>query len=240
MKIIFILAIALLAGFAQAADITVSHSGGQFSSIQAAINAASPSDTIYVLSGHYHECVTLNKPLNLLGVNTNGTKPTIDASYYLSPITIASNAVNIRGFNVIHSPDNFAGIYGETNQSTIRNVTATENYDGIHLEKSYNNTILNNNVSNNTHNGIILYYKSESNFIENNEVAYQRHTSGYHQHSFGIALDLVCAYNVVKNNIVHDNDIGVGEGDARHDNVLINNTYYNNNNSLATYFTTYS
>ena len=50
------------------ATITVDDSGGaDFTTIQAAVNAASPGDTILVAAGTYTQLVTVNKPLVLLG-----------------------------------------------------------------------------------------------------------------------------------------------------------------------------
>lgn len=72
-----IIAILLLVGFAQAATLTVCPSGCEYSSIQAAIDAASPGDIILVHSGGYKEQVFVNKDITLEGVDTGGGAPVV-------------------------------------------------------------------------------------------------------------------------------------------------------------------
>jgi parallel beta-helix repeat protein len=67
-----------------------SGSGGCFSTIGAAVAAASAGDVVRVASGTYHEDVVIDKPLSLLGQRSETT--TIDASGLL-------NGVNVDGVN---------------------------------------------------------------------------------------------------------------------------------------------
>ncbi|MDI9616051.1 MAG: hypothetical protein QFX31_01590 [Methanothrix sp.] len=85
------LAILILVASADAATYTVCPYGCTNSSIQDAINHASPGDTIVVYSGTYNENVMVNKPLKLVGINN----PTIKA---LNP---AENAVSVTGSGVV-------------------------------------------------------------------------------------------------------------------------------------------
>lgn len=55
----------LLSGSAQAATLSVCRSGCDYSGIQAAIDAANPSDTIEIQSGGYDERVSINKDVQL-------------------------------------------------------------------------------------------------------------------------------------------------------------------------------
>lgn len=55
-----------------------SGSGGCYSSIQAAVNAAKPLDTIYVANGRYREDVTIARPVSIVGQSDDRT--IIDAS----------------------------------------------------------------------------------------------------------------------------------------------------------------
>ncbi|HOK58222.1 MAG TPA: hypothetical protein PK659_04750 [Methanothrix sp.] len=85
------LAILILVASADAATYTVCSYGCTNSSIQDAINNASPGDTIVVYSGTYNENVVVNKALKLVGINN----PTINAA---NP---SGNAVSITGSGVV-------------------------------------------------------------------------------------------------------------------------------------------
>ena len=62
-------------GCASAATHSVCPSGCDYTSIQAAIDAADPGDTIEVHSGTYNENVNVNKQLILMGADTGTGKP---------------------------------------------------------------------------------------------------------------------------------------------------------------------
>jgi len=69
--------ILFLAGSAHAANITVCSSGCDFSSVRAAIDTASPGDTVEIQSGKYFEDVIVNKDISLKGIDTGGGKPSL-------------------------------------------------------------------------------------------------------------------------------------------------------------------
>ena len=76
MNVCFVIAIILLlVGSAQSATLTVCPSGCAYSSIQAAIDAASPGDTIEVHSGDYYEDVLMNKDVIIKGIDSGGGEP---------------------------------------------------------------------------------------------------------------------------------------------------------------------
>lgn len=109
----------LLAGAfpALAASICVNTTGtgGCYSSISAAVAAATPGSTIIVAQGTYNEDVTISKPLSLMGMNRENT--IIDATNELNGITITDTSdVAVRGFTVENAQT--AGIW-ITNSSAI-------------------------------------------------------------------------------------------------------------------------
>ena len=81
MRFALIIMLLFLAESAQAATLTVCHSGCDYSSIQAAIDAASQGDVIEVHSGTYHEEVAVTKDVKLKPVNTGGGGVGIDTIF---------------------------------------------------------------------------------------------------------------------------------------------------------------
>ena len=96
MKIILtIAAIVLIAGFAQAATLTVCPNGCGYSSIQMAVYAAQPNDTIEVHSGTYNESVVLTKDIKLFnGTDTGSGEPIVKGDLYQNDYTS-----DLRGFS---------------------------------------------------------------------------------------------------------------------------------------------
>ncbi|HBI57395.1 MAG TPA: hypothetical protein DDY38_11265 [Firmicutes bacterium] len=105
------------------------------SSIQAAINAANPGDTIYVAAGTYNESVTINKSITLIGdygderlMGPGPNAPILDGSSLTSVpgFQIASGVsdVTIKGFEIMNY--NSGGIVGRGDG--INNVTIENNF----------------------------------------------------------------------------------------------------------------
>jgi len=72
-------------------------------SIQAAIDGASPGDVIEVQSGTYYENLNVDKRLTILGVDTGGGKPVVDASGKGSAVTLNEDGIRLEGFVVTKS-----------------------------------------------------------------------------------------------------------------------------------------
>jgi parallel beta-helix repeat protein len=84
----------------QASLWTVCPSGCNYSSIQDAINAASPGDTIGIESGVYHESLVVNKSLTLTGVDTGQGYPVIDAGKRGVGILVEAAGCNLEKLEV--------------------------------------------------------------------------------------------------------------------------------------------
>jgi parallel beta-helix repeat protein len=125
-----------------------------FTSIQAAVNAAAPGDTIKVCPGQYNESVTVGKPsLTLVGatsVNINkcttvtAADPTVDAIVTggASPsFTLANNNITLSGFTVqgsvsgVNTSDAYAG-YRITNSVFQFNTTEGINFNSSGASQS--------------------------------------------------------------------------------------------------------
>jgi parallel beta-helix repeat protein len=139
-----------------------------YPTIQEAINAANPEDTIYVRAGTYYENVVINKTVSLIGELKNET--VIDANKAKSGIYITANNVIVRNFTIRNSgyepwytlekfpnPYISVGIYIEfSNNVTVENNFVFNNGMGILLD-GVNNSVLNDNiVMNNTDRGVWL------------------------------------------------------------------------------------
>ena len=135
-----------------------------YKTIQGAIDAASPGDTVIVRSGIYYENVHLNKQLSLIGEGM----PTIDARGIGSAITITANNTLIKGFRCVNTfSQNAAGIKVESDGNIIRdNVCKNNVYFGILLWNSSKNIIFNNTCEDNG-GGIHLRNSSENRILMN-------------------------------------------------------------------------
>ncbi len=211
------LAILLLAGGADAATLTVCSSGCTYTSIQAAINAASTGDIIEVQSGTYYENVNVNKSLILKGIDTGSGNPVVDARGNGSAITLSAGNSTIEGFITTGSVFfDDAGILVKSNNNMLKSNTASNNRYGISLSYSSSNTLSNNNASNNRY-GISLSYSS-SNTLSNNNAS----NNSY----YGISL-VYSSNNTLSNNIASNNSNGISL-DYSSNNTLSSNTMFGN------------
>jgi len=130
-----------------------------YPTIQEAVNASSPGDTIVVGDGSYTENIAVTRD-HLTIKSQNGAGSTIVAAANSSACVFAVNAdyVSITGFTVTGAAGEFqAGIYlRESRYCNISNNIALNSYDGISLAYSYNNTLTNNTAKWNTFDGILV------------------------------------------------------------------------------------
>jgi len=128
--------------------------GADYDSIQEAIDAAESQDTIFVYNGTYYENIVVTKTITLLGEDK---KTTIIDGYndeFNLIIHISADNVNINGFTIQNSKQNYYSsgiIINNSHFNSISNNTITCCKDGIVLwDSSENNTIYHNNFINNT------------------------------------------------------------------------------------------
>jgi nitrous oxidase accessory protein NosD len=140
--------------------------GGE--SIQKAIHEASSRDLIQVNSGTYYGNVSIDKSLSLIGIDTGGGMPILDARGDGNTITVNANGVRIEGFNVTNSGVYKAAIEINSKYNSIKNNLIYNNWCAINLNPSEGNSIENNFIAVNNWRGIYLN-SSENNTIEGNE-----------------------------------------------------------------------
>lgn len=158
--------LALLPLAVHAATITVGPGGYDYASIQEAVDAAKPCDTIEVYGGIYNENVNVSKCLTLRGIGM----PVVDAGGSGSAITLSADGIALEGFAERNSSRGWgrlgAGIMVTSKNNTIGSNDACNNEYGIYLSYSENNNISGNNASNNN-DGICLFYSSNNTLYDN-------------------------------------------------------------------------
>ena len=221
-----------------------------YSTIQEAVNAASPGDTIIVRDGTYRENIDVTKRLTIKSENgsVNCIVEAEDRDDNVFEIT--TNYVNISGFtvkdaagissmqlnradycnisnnNVMGKGSNsFNGILlSHSSNNIISNNNNYNNQHGIRLDYSSNNTIKNNDNRDNLIDGIALFFSSNNNTITSN--------NNYNcESNFGIYI-FSSSRNTIENNNNHANARGIYLNYASN-NIISNNA--NTNNSYGIY-----
>jgi parallel beta-helix repeat protein len=139
-----------------------------FSSIQEAINAASPGDTIYVKAGTYYEQVVLNKSVSLIGENKETT--IIDGNgteAYEGTVNILADNVTVSGFeirnNFVRGGINYGIFLNHSSNSTVNgNVVKAQEGRAILVEGGSGNNISDNEVLDHTVTGFRLWNSSNN------------------------------------------------------------------------------
>ncbi len=195
---------------------------GNYTSIQNAVDAASPKDTVYVLPGTYYETIVINKTITLLGEEKNTTIIDSNTTGFYA-VLIQAPDVTLSGFTIQNST---VGVYVAGNKSvsntTITNNAITNNKDGIYLGNVSNVVIFGNMITANDGSGIRLYGSIDNNIYEN--------TISGHQ-GYGIVLWDLSYNNTIFRNIITDNKNGVGLRRWSDNNVVSENNVSQNRNS---------
>ena len=206
-----------------------------YSTIQAAVDAAADGDTIIVRDGSYTENIDVTKQL-IIQSEDGADSTTVTAANsddYIFYVT--TDSVTISGFTVTGATgEKKAGIYlGDgADHCTISNNTVSNNYYGIHLDASSNNTLQNNTCYSNSNEGIFLLSSCNNNTIDNN-ISYSNGAHG------GIFVWKSCNNNTITNNECHSNlDHGIKLHTS--DNNFVANNICSNNEWSGIYLNTSS
>ncbi len=227
--VIFLFMLGTAVTQAGAAVITVNSSGGgNYTSIQEAVNNARNGDTILVSPGVYRENIKINRELTVLsnsvlsGIQINRTY-VIGAVPENAVFNISSSNVTINGFHIAGSPSGTnahteVGFYLENVQNcSLSNNTLILNYLGIVLNNSQGN-YLNRNLVSLGNEGITLD-NAEENILSNNLVV---------KNNKGIMLTN-SVNNTLVNNTAGSNTIGVSlrrsQGNKLAYNLIMKNEY---------------
>lgn len=228
--------------------------GGNYTSIQTAIDAASAGDTVFVYNGTYTGKINITKSINLIGEKRDFT--IIKGGQDDNVIIVNANNVNISRFTIIgvsqSSKDGILLNYVSNCQVINNNISSVKGW-GITLKSSSNNTITNNlifyvrggirlipisnkNIIRNNHiiltfiyyeNAIIIEHSNNNNII-NNKITFEY--TQYPAERIGIYL-ISSDYNLLKNNSFI-NKLGYS---IRHGIKLFNSLYNNIINNIIGY-----
>ena len=173
-----------------------------FDTIQAAIDAASLGDTIYVYSGIYYENIVIDKPIDLIGENMNST--IIDGFGVGTVVTIFANGVEITAVTIRNSGNSWrekdAGVKVRGNHTRIISDIIIDNgYIGIDFYSSCCNVISGSIISDNSQEGIKLVNS------RNNNISYSIITNN----GDGISLDHSSNSTIINNSIINNNEGGI-------------------------------
>jgi eukaryotic-like serine/threonine-protein kinase len=195
LAVLFLVSVSVLP--VAAAEHTVAPSGAEFSSIRDAVDWASGGDTIFVESGTYPGTVILDKKIFLLGVDSGGGLPVIDAAQVGNGMDIRVDGCTVEGL-IIRNGSLFTGIRAASSENTLRKNTISGFGQGIVLVSSQRSTIEANNILENDRVGIVLN-ASSSNDIENNIVT---------KNTVGITLDEYSLSNrIYRNNFINNQNV---------------------------------
>jgi parallel beta-helix repeat protein len=164
--LLVLIAVTILLTLGYASASTIVKSG---ESIQAAIDAAKPGETIEVYSGTYQESLQIGKQIVLKGIDSGSGLPQV--------VTDRGSAITIKGSGVIlegiwaKSASGWtgdAGILVTSNSNILRNNMASGSGNtGILLQKCVNNTLSGNVAQSNGNEGILLKNCSRCLLTEN-------------------------------------------------------------------------
>jgi parallel beta-helix repeat protein len=144
-----------------------------YPTIQEAVNAANPNDTVYVRPGTYNETVAINKTISPIGLDRNNT--IIDGIGAGGPIIfIGADRTNVSNFSIQNSSYRLCGIrvsnsdHCNITDNVIRNVGCGIEFITSNDNLASGNLIYNTNENLDGAGGLEITCNSQRNLVTNN------------------------------------------------------------------------
>jgi len=189
-----------------------------YTTIQAAVDAATTGDTIIVMDGIYTENVAVNKD-HLTIKSENGAKKTIVqpqiSEQWSCIFWVGADYVSISGFTVQNNTSGSGIQLAEANNCSINGNIVLNNRYGIYLRWYSNNNIVINNTASFNDWYTILLENSSDNIVSSNNVNLNN--------GIGIAVSYSSNSNAISNNAVSNNGGGIWLYESCNNNALTNN-----------------
>ncbi|MEZ5335636.1 MAG: NosD domain-containing protein, partial [Methanolobus sp.] len=196
--------------------LTVDDSGGaDYTSIQAAVDAAFPGESILVSPGSYNENIDVGKQLTITSADGASATNVIAVSADDNVFEVTANSVTISGFSIngagSETEDNAAIFLNSDNNIITDNIVSDTEF-GICAYYSDDNEINENSMQNSN----ILLYSASSNVLSDNTV------------SKGMIILSAGGNNVLSGNVVDGGNYGINLHSSTentiNDNVLTGNS----------------
>jgi len=196
-----------------------------FQTIQEAINAATPGDTIYVKAGVYYENIIVNKAVSLNGENRDNT--IIDGLGTGTGVNITSNNVAMSGFTITNSgwwPNTGICLYKSSNSRITGNNVMANAYSNLELLWSSSNVISENNITMAPYDFSLSLWWSSNNVISGNNITNNNNGVRIYRASYNVVSD---------NNISANLYAGIFLTEWSNDNIVTgNNITYNGGHGI--------
>jgi len=164
-----------------------------YTSIQEAINAGAPGDTVYVNNGTYYENIIINKTITLVGKSPETTiidGSTSNSSYGPTVWVYGTNVrdVSISNFTIKGSANAWGLYLLGTPNTTVENNIISNNHGGVNADASDNSTFVNNAITNNMYEGL-LFFESSGHTMKNNTIRENLYNFGIEDSAFDDDID---------------------------------------------------
>jgi parallel beta-helix repeat protein len=196
-----------------------------FTSIKEAIEYSTDGDVLILHPGIYYETFLVNKSISIIGKNREEVIIKYDVDKSDDDIIIHIKADNCILKNFTIKDQEYSEIIGlriSSSNNEIENLTISNTINGLYLfSSSGNNYIANSNISYNNQYGILVSFSSfntlYSNIISNNN----------HYGIEVIGKKIESVGNIILENIISSNEIGIRLKGVSNNNVVRNNISYN-------------